>query len=91
MFIEKFEVFLALFAGLVLLVTGILINFSLPDILLRLLIVLVVFYIIGSIIKSYLRKKIFIKIEAKEELDEENANETKVSLETTETESNAEN
>ena len=73
MLTEKFEIFLALFAGLILLVMGFFMNFSLPDILLRLLIVLVTFYVIGLIVKTYLRKRIFFEAAAEEgaELDGE--------------------
>ena len=73
MLTEKFEIFLALLAGLILLVMGIFLNFTLPAILLRLLIVLVVFYIIGLAVKTYLRKKIFFEPEPEptEESDED--------------------
>ena len=71
MLTEKFEIFLALFAGLILLVAGILMNFSLPGILLRLLIVLAVFYIIGFAVKTYLRKRIFFTTEAEDEVIED--------------------
>jgi len=59
MLLDKFEIFLPLFAGLILLIMGILMNLTLPAILLRLLIVLVIFYIIGAIVKAYLRSRIF--------------------------------
>jgi len=59
MLLDKFEIFLPLFAGLILLIMGILMNLTFPAILLRLLIVLVVFYIIGAIVKAYLRSRIF--------------------------------
>ena len=71
MLVEKFEIFLALFAGLILLVMGILVNFTLPAILLRLLIVLVVFYVVGLVVKTYLRKRIFFEIEVEDETEAE--------------------
>ena len=93
MLIEKFEIFLALLAGLALLIMGFIMRFSLPDILLRLLIVLVAFYIVGLIVKTYLSKRIFVKIETEEIIDEETDlnNENDVAVETIEAEENAEN
>ena len=73
MLIDKFEIFLALFAGLILLVMGIVMNFTLPAVLLRLLIVLIAFYLIGFIVKTYLRKRIFFETETDEVLEGENA------------------
>jgi phage shock protein PspC (stress-responsive transcriptional regulator) len=73
MLIDKFEIFLALLAGLILLVMGIVMRFTLPAILLRLLIVLAAFYIIGLIVKTYLRKRIFFTAETKEDSDEGHA------------------
>ena len=90
MLIEKFEIFLALFAGLILLVMGILYNFTLPAILLRLLIVLVVFYVIGLIVKTYLRKRIFYEIETSESEEESDEGE-EVLAEANEALENAEN
>ena len=92
MLIEKFEIFLALFAGLIILIIGFWMNFSLPAILLRLLIVLVVFYIIGLAAKTYLRKKIFFEIETEEEIDnDENIDGEEVLAEANEAGENTEN
>ena len=91
MLTEKFEIFLALLAGLILLVMGFFLNFTLSAILLRLLIVLVVFYIIGLIVKTYLRKRIFFEPEP--ETDDENHADSEVisAQQTTEIENDAEN
>ncbi|MDR2183722.1 MAG: hypothetical protein LBE55_06065 [Clostridiales bacterium] len=73
MLTEKFEIFLALLAGLILLVMGILLEMALPAILLRLLIVLAAFYAIGLIVKTYLRKRIFFEAAKEQEPAEEGA------------------
>lgn len=93
MLTEKFEIFLALLAGLILLVVGILMNFSLPAILLRLLIVLAAFYIIGLVVKTYLRKRIFFEIEDEEGLEASDfaENGEEALTEADETESDAKN
>lgn len=95
MLVDKFEIFLALFAGLILLVMGFIYNFTLPDILLRLLIVLVIFYIIGLIVKTYLRKRIFFETEVETEIEaEENSYDDggeQVLVQTNEMRDNAEN
>ncbi|MCL2572988.1 MAG: hypothetical protein FWE34_00370 [Defluviitaleaceae bacterium] len=93
MLLDKFEIFLALLAGLILLVVGILMNFGLPDILLRLLIALISFYIIGLIVKTYLRKKIFFDTEEEldADIDEETVHSDEELAETETVENNAEN
>jgi len=91
MLTEKFEIFLALFAGLIILVMGFFLTFTLPEILLRLLIVLVVFYIIGLAAKTYLRRRIFVEPEAVEEPAEETSDDTVAAAEAVEIENNADN
>jgi len=95
MLIEKFEIFLTLFAGLILLVLGLVYNFALSDVLLRLLIVMAAFYVIGLIVKTYLRKRIFFEIETEQthEDNETEATETETEpiAENTNTEADTEN
>jgi len=60
MFYEKLQIFLALLAGLIALVLGIILNMEFADIILRVLIVILVFLILGSIVKSILNKRVFV-------------------------------
>ena len=92
MLIEKFEIFLALLAGLIVIALGFFMQFSLPGILLRLLIVLVVFYIVGLAAKTYLRKRIFVEIETNETDETETEDQTnEENVEMAESTNNAEN
>ena len=66
MLLEKFEIILCLFAGLVVLIVGILVNAEFSAVLIRLLITLSAFYVLGLAARIYMQKKIFFTEELPE-------------------------
>lgn len=61
MLFEKFEILLALLAGLVVLIVGIVVSADIASVLIRLLIALISFWLLGKIIKIYLKTKVFVE------------------------------
>jgi len=64
--LEKFEIILCLFAGLVVLIVGILVNAEFSAVLIRLLITLFGFYVLGLAVRIYMQKRVFFKEELPE-------------------------
>ncbi|MCL2415180.1 MAG: hypothetical protein FWD01_00030 [Defluviitaleaceae bacterium] len=72
---EKFSILLSFFAGLIMLIIGIITRPEPGNLIIRLLITLAAFYILGGIIKLYLDIKVFPKQpeEDKEQDDNEHS------------------